>query len=302
MAAENTSNWESKIQRNPHPDFKAVEASRPPFDTTKTFSYTQTPQPSWTFGAGANHLSTRQDKEKPHRQIDPYSPTRPAHLNYKLLISAIVPRPIAFVSTVSPDGKVTNLAPFSYFTVISHDPPLFIIGFASSLVNPDPTKAKDTLRQLDEVKECTINIISESFLEAANSTAINAPYGVSEWDVSGLTPVYDCEHVKAPRVKEAVFSIEGKLESLRGFESKSTPGKVSSTMAVVEGVKFWAREDAINEEGSLLDIEVLRPISRLGGITYGRVTEGVELPRPDFAKDLGGHEGAAKLERREQVN
>ncbi|KAK4201869.1 hypothetical protein QBC40DRAFT_277342 [Triangularia verruculosa] len=302
MAAENTQNWESKIQRNPHPDFKAVEASRPPFDTTKTFTYTQTPQPSWTFGAGSNHLSSQQGKEKSHRQIDPYSPTRPAHLNYKLLISAIVPRPIAFVSTISKDGRVTNLAPFSYFTVISHDPPLFIIGFASSLVNPDPTKAKDTLRQLDEVKECTINIISEHYLEAANSTAINAPYGVSEWDVSGLTPVYDCEHVKAPRVREAVFSIEGKLESLRGFESKSTPGKTSSTMAVIEGVKFWAREDAINEEGSLLDIGVLRPVSRLGGITYGRVTEGLELPRPDFVKDLGGSEGAAKLDKREVAN
>ncbi|KAK0737128.1 hypothetical protein B0T21DRAFT_286805 [Apiosordaria backusii] len=298
MAAENTSNWESKIQRNPHPDFKSVEASRPPFDTTKTFTYTQTPQPTWTFGSGSNHLSSQQNKEQKHRPIDPYSPTRPPHLNYKLLISAIVPRPIAFVSTISPSGEVTNLAPFSYFTVISHDPPLFIIGFASSLSNPDPTKAKDTLRQLAESKECTINIISESFLEAANSCAINAPYGASEWEVSGLTPVYDCEHVKSPRVKEAVFSIEGKLESLRGFESKSTPGKVSSTMAVIEGVNFWAREDAINEEGSLLDIGILRPVSRLGGITYGRVTEGVELPRPDFQKDLGGQEAAEKLKER----
>lgn len=132
-----------------------------------------------------------------------------------------------------------------------------------------------------------------------NFIVINVLYGVLEWDVSGLMFVYDCEYVKVLRVKEVVFSIEGKLESLRGFESKSMFGKVSSIMVVVEGVKFWVREDVINEEGSLLDIEVLRLISRLGGIIYGRVMEGVELLRLDFVKDFGGYEGVVKLERRE---
>lgn len=98
-----------------------------------------------------------------------------------------------------------------------------------------------------------INIISEDFVEAANSTSVNAPYGVSEWDVSGLTPVYDCLDVKAARVREAVFSVECKLESLREFDSKTTPGKKSGTLAVVEGTRFWVREDAINGEGNIVD-------------------------------------------------
>ncbi|KAL2136597.1 hypothetical protein VTI74DRAFT_2902 [Chaetomium olivicolor] len=302
MAAEKTANWEKQIQRNPHPDFKSVEASRPPFDPSTTFSYTQTPDPNWKFGQGANHTSTSTNadgSDKKHIPIDPYAPDRPVAFNYKLLISAVVPRPIAFLSTRSADGRVTNLAPFSYFQLIGHDPPLFIVGFASAL---DAARAKDSLRNLHERRECVINIVSEAFVEAANSTSVNAPYGVSEWDVSGLTPVYDCETVEVARVKEAVFSIEGKLESVREFESKATPGKVTATLAVIEGTRFWAREDAVNEERNIIDPKVLRPISRLGGITYGRLTEGLELPRPDFERDLGGVEGAKKLARNNVPN
>ncbi|KAK4155173.1 hypothetical protein C8A00DRAFT_31970 [Chaetomidium leptoderma] len=293
MAAEKTANWEKSIQRNPHPDFKQVEASRPPFDASKTLSYTQTPDPDWQHGSGANSTSTAADAEKKHIAIDPYAAGRPAGFNYKLLISAIIPRPIALLSTRSADGTLTNLAPFSYFQLIGHDPPLFIIGFASAL---EASRSKDSLRNLHERGECVINIISESFIEAANSTSVNTPYGVSEWAVSGLTPRYDCETVGCARVQEAVFAIEGKLESVREFESRATPGKVTSTLAVIEGTRFWAREDAVNEERNIIDPKVLRPISRLGGITYGRVTEGLELPRPDFEKDLGGVEGAKKLE------
>lgn len=318
---------ESDIKRNPHPDFRGVEASRPAFDRDAAFAYQQTPQPGWKVGDGANNLPTGDAK---HITIDPNAEGRSPVNNYKLLISAVVPRPIAFVSTRSKDGKTTNLAPFSYFQLINHDPPLFIIGFASSLENSE--KVKHSLYNLNETGECTINIISEHFLEAANSTSVNAPYGTSEWAISGLTPGYDCEEVKCARVKEAIFAIEGKLESVKEFESRSRPGKMSGTMAVVEGVRFWVREDAVNEERNLIDpavcdwifflekvyaspiytpaclkgvrlvhwlltfLQILKPVSRLGGITYGRTIDGIELLRPDFDKDLGGMEEYKKLE------
>ncbi|KAG8166150.1 hypothetical protein KVR01_004702 [Diaporthe batatas] len=286
---------ESDIKRNPHPDFKKVEASRPAWTRDPDgFKYTQTAEPSWQFGSGANHLAAHEHGQKQHVTIDPFAEGRAPVNNYKLLISAVVPRPIAFVSTVSPDGKTTNLAPFSYFQVVNHDPPLFVIGFASSLEGA--AAAKHTLHNLAETRECTVNIISEHFAEAANSTSVNAPYGSSEWAISGLTPAYDCQTVRPARVREAVFSIEAKLESLREFESRSRPGTKNATMAVVEGTRFWVREDAINEDRNIIDPSVLRPISRLGGITYGRTIEGFELPRPDFNKDLGGPEGYEKLE------
>lgn len=277
---------EKTIQRNPHPDFSKVEASRPVFDTKNAWKFTKTKQPSWKPGDGPNDDGECLTKE--HREIDPYAEGRPAVNNYKLLISAIIPRPVGFISTRSKDGSSTNLSPFSYFQVINHDPPLFIIGFAGGF-----DRAKDSLRNLSETGECCINIISEHFIEAANATSVNAPYGISEWALTGLHPA-PCTTVKASRVKESIFSIEGKLVETKEFESRATPGKKTGVLAIIEGVRFWAREDAINEEGNLIDPGVLRPMARLGGITFGRVLDGFELPRPDYEQMMTSEE-AQKL-------
>ncbi|OCK81608.1 hypothetical protein K432DRAFT_295135 [Lepidopterella palustris CBS 459.81] len=277
---------EKNVGRNPHPDFKKVEASRPDFDNTRKLAFTKTKNPDWKPGDGANDGG--ESIAKNHREIDPYAEGRPALFNYKLLISAIIPRPVGFVSTRSKDGSSTNLSPFSYFTVINHDPPLFIIGFAGGF-----DRAKDSLRNLSETGECCINIISEHFIEAANATSVNAPYGISEWALTGLHPA-PCKFVKPSRVKEAIFSVEGKLVETKEFESRATPGKKTGVLAIVEGVRFWAREDAINKEGNLIDPAILRPMSRLGGISYGRVVEGLELPRPDYEQMMASNE-AQKL-------
>ena len=236
------------INRNPHPDFKKVEASRPDFDKSSQFRYTKTPDPSWKWGQGANQLLSDADKAKSHIAIDPHQEGRANANNYKLLISAIVPRPVAFISSRSADGKSTNLAPFSYFNMMNHDPPMFVVGFASSVEG-----AKDSLRNVLESKECVINIISEPYIEAANAASINAPYGASEWPVSGLTPAYDTETVKCARVKEAVFSLECKLDMVKEWDSRAKPGTKSGTMAVFEATRFWAREDALNEDKNLID-------------------------------------------------
>ncbi|KAI0538975.1 FMN-binding split barrel [Xylaria digitata] len=280
-----------------HPDFKTVEASRPDWDTSASFRHTKTADPNWAFGGGASHLDTSPTPSKKHVAIDPYEPGRPAVFNYKLLISGITPRPIGFVSTRSGkkegdgDGgeETFNLAPFSYFNVVSTDPPIFALGVSSPLSKP-----KDTLRHLVANCECTVNIISEHFTEAANATSIDAPTGCSEWTISGLTPVYDCETVRTPRVREAVFSVECRVDSIREFESRANPGKKSGCMVLLEGFRFWVREDAINTERNAIAPEILRPMSRLGGITYGRTTDAIELPRPVFERDLGA-EGYEKL-------
>ena len=132
-------------------------------------------------------------------------------------------------------------------------------------------------------------------IEAANATSINAPYGISEWALTGLTPA-KCTSVACSRVKESVFSIEGKLMDTKEFESRATKGKKTGVLAIIEGVRFWVREDAINEDRNIIDPAILRPMSRLGGITYGRTVEGVEIPRPDFEekKKLGEIDGLEK--------
>jgi hypothetical protein len=99
---------EKAIKRNPHPDFKKVEASRPNFREVEEVDYTKTPDTEWHWGQGGNDGG--KSLEKKHVEIDPYEEGRSPYSNYKLLISGIIPRPIAFVSTVSKDGKSIILA------------------------------------------------------------------------------------------------------------------------------------------------------------------------------------------------
>jgi hypothetical protein len=105
-------NFEKCVQRNPHPDFKKVEASRPDWreaiteDSGESPLYTKTRDPNWRLGQGGNDNGESLCKE--HVSIDPYEEGRPAVFNYKLMISVIVPRPIGFLSTVAKDGVYTS--------------------------------------------------------------------------------------------------------------------------------------------------------------------------------------------------
>lgn len=254
--------------------FTEVETARPDFDHSANFAVSKTTRPDWKWGDGANDSGAALSQR--HVEIDPNAPGRSAMSNYKLLISGIIPRPIGFLSTRSEDGKSQNLAPFSYTQVVNHDPPIFVVGFAGS-------NDKDTLKNLKATGECVINIISEHFIEAANAAAIDAPYGMSEWQLTGLTPAHSGQ-VRVDRVAESIFSIEGKILEIKDFESKFTKGVKSGSMAIIEGVRFWVREDALSEDQATIDPAVLRPVARLGGMMYGRVTQAFEIPRPRYAE------------------
>lgn len=209
--------------------------------------------------------------------------------NYKLIISGIVPRPIGFLSTKSADGTSENLSPFSYFQAVDHDPPIFIVGFSAR-----PGRPKDTYRNLKESGECVINVVSENMMPAVNATSVDAPYGVSEWAVSGLHQAATTT-VKPSRVQESVFSIEGKLIDVKEFESHAKPGMSVASVALIEATRFWVREDAVNEERSQIDLSVLRPVAQLGGISYGRVTEIFELPRTTWKDAVEKEEWLGEL-------
>ena len=286
MAAQQDA--EKHVKRNPHPDFKSVEAARPDWDDAQTsWQWIKTPNPDWKPGDGATDGG--ESLKKSHVEIDPNEDGRPPVFNYKLLISAITPRFIGFLSTASADGASTNLAPMSYTTVVNHDPPIFVVGFASPLAQP-----KDTLRNLLDTRECTLNVISAHFVEAANATGINAPYGASEWAVAGLHPAASST-VRPARVREAVFSVECTLVETREWESRARPGTKTGTTAFLEGRRFWVREDALNAERNLVDPAVLRPMSRLGGISYGTTSFGFEIPRPDWEDMKGKGELEGKM-------
>ncbi|KAI0466522.1 hypothetical protein F4859DRAFT_497081 [Xylaria cf. heliscus] len=254
-------------------NFKETEAKRPNFDHNNTpIPVTKSPNPNWQYGhgAGVNTPTTT----VPHQEIDPYAPDRPMVHNYRLLVSGIAPRPIGFVSTISADGKTENLAPFSYFEVVEHDPPMFIVSFSSR-----PGRMKDTYQNLKDTGECVINTVSENMIEAVNATSIDAPRDISEWDISGLHRA-PTSTVKPKRVRESVFSIEGKVVDIKEFKSHATKGKSIGGFALIKATRFWVREDAANEDFSHIDLNKLRPVGQLGGMAYGRITSTFDLPRP----------------------
>ncbi|POR35759.1 Putative nitrilotriacetate monooxygenase component b [Tolypocladium paradoxum] len=131
-------------------DFEQDIRARPDFDLSGSpVEVTKSPDPSWSFGQDVRSSSAATGADPPsHIEIDPYGPDRPLINNYKILISGIAPRPIGFISTVAADGNTKHLAPFSYFQVINHDPPMFVVGFSSR-----PGRVKDTFKNLkDAVK------------------------------------------------------------------------------------------------------------------------------------------------------
>src|SRR3954470_10890787 len=100
---------------------------------------------------------------------------------YPILASLVTPRPIAFVTTISPDGKI-NAAPFSFFNLLGADPP--ILGFAPG--DRDDGTPKDTARNIRLTHEFVVNLVDEAIAEAMNRTAASVPYGVNELEVAGL--------------------------------------------------------------------------------------------------------------------
>jgi flavin reductase (DIM6/NTAB) family NADH-FMN oxidoreductase RutF len=257
-------------------DYASLGSSQkelPPWKPARPTNVTTSPNPLWKFGEGSLPRLTNQS----HVEIDPFEPGRPMFYNYTLLISSIAPRPLGLVSTVSASGK-HNLAPFSYFQVVDHDPPVFIIGFSGRAGRP-----KDTLQNLRETGECTFNIVSEDMIEAVNATSIDAPEGVSKWEISGLTRA-DSTTVKAPRVTESVVSFEGKLSEIVELKTQRKPVGAKGALAIVEVTRFWVQENAIDEKWSKVDLDMLRPVGQLGGVSYARVTDTFELPRTNWAK------------------
>lgn len=268
-------------------NFAETEAKRPKFDHAKPIEVTKSPYPEWKYGDGVPDGGVSLAQK--HHEIDPYAPDRPMINNYRLLVSGIAPRPVGFLSTVNAEGH-KNLSPFSYFQVIDHDPPMFIVGFSSR-----PGRVKDTYRNLKETGECVINTVSENMIEAVNASSIDAPYGVSEWEVSGLHELPSTT-VKPSRVAESVFNIEGKVIDIKEFTDHQQPGMSLAATVLIKATRFWVKEGTADPEYSHIDLEKLRPIAQLGGVSYGRVTSTFERPRNKWDHEVPKSELLAELD------
>jgi len=197
---------------------------------------------------------------------------------YKLLISCIVPRPIALVSTVSAKG-VRNLAPYSYFGAMNHNPPTVCFSPCRNRNgNEKDGFDKDTLRNIKETGEFVLHIMSKWFVDVANFSCGSFLPGEDEFELSGATPIPSTK-VKAPRVEEAAIQLECKLAALH--EIKDDDGLVKATMVIGNILVFHINEGVYDKNTQTVDAAKLQPISRMGGNTYGQTAGMFDLPRPD---------------------
>jgi flavin reductase (DIM6/NTAB) family NADH-FMN oxidoreductase RutF len=188
---------------------------------------------------------------------------------YKLLVGAIVPRPIAFVSSLSEDG-VRNLAPFSFFTAISANPP--VICF-SPMVRASDGHTKDTLNNIRATGEFVVNIVSEEFAERMNIASQEFPPEVDEFEKSGLTAV-PSDVVKPPRVGESHVNMECRLVQIVDVSEKPLGGSI----VLGEVLRFHVRDEIF--ENFRIDPDKLHAVGRMAGATYARTTDRFDLVRP----------------------
>jgi flavin reductase (DIM6/NTAB) family NADH-FMN oxidoreductase RutF len=176
---------------------------------------------------------------------------------YKLMIGSILPRPIAFVSSLDEEGRA-NLAPYSFFTAISAEP--MLVCFSPMRKGKDGSK-KDTLTNIETTNEFVINIVSEEFVEEMNNCAIEYDRGVDEFEQVGLTKKKSIT-VKPPGVEESKVQLECTLHQVLHFGDQ--PGAGSLVIGKVECVRI---DDELYYDGKI-DSDKLKPVGRLAGQSY----------------------------------
>ncbi|MBS4214547.1 MULTISPECIES: flavin reductase family protein [Neobacillus] len=200
------------------------------------------------------------------RSIDPA--TISERENYKFLIGSIIPRPIAFVTSISKDG-VLNGAPFSYFNIVSANPPMISLSIQRSA-----GRQKDTARNILESNEFVVHIVDEQNVAEVNKTAATLPPDQSEIDLTDLTPV-ESVRISVPGVKEAKVRMECLLEHSIELGGKDSPG----CDLIIGKIVQYHIESSIYENGRI-DPRGLTAVSRLAGNSYAKIGDIFEIERP----------------------
>ena len=208
---------------------------------------------------------------------------------YELLTGVVTPRPIAFVSSRSPEGH-DNLAPFSFFNAAGMEP----MSFVFSVGTPSDGRDKDTLRNASLINEgglgCfVVNVAVEAYARQMAATAEELPPDESELELAGFTAVA-CRKIAAPRIAESPVSFECETTHV----VRLGEGPSSGTLVVGRCVHVWIREDLLDERGRV-DPARLATIGRMRGNLYCRTRELFRLPRglaaleedPPFPEDVG---------------
>ncbi|UCG20557.1 MAG: flavin reductase family protein [Deltaproteobacteria bacterium] len=187
---------------------------------------------------------------------------------YKILIGTVLPRPIAWVSTVDLSGNL-NLAPFSFFTVASVNPPILCF---SPLLKENSIE-KDTLANINQTGEFVVNIVSYGLAQAMNRTSGPYPSKVNEFDVAGVTPRQSA-FVKPPCVADSLVNFECKLQQIIPLGSEPMAGN----LILGKVCNIHLHPDIVRN--GEVESESLDAIGRLGGNMYSTIRDCFEMERP----------------------
>lgn len=190
---------------------------------------------------------------------------------YRLLTNCIVPRPIAWVTTMSADG-IFNAAPFSFFTGVSVEPPIVLFAVERRF-----GEKKDTLVNVEETKEFVINIVTESNVDAMNETSKDFKPEEDELKLAGLTPI-ESKLVKVPSIKESPIHMECRLHDI--IEIGSSP----HSLVMGEVVAVTVDDDVISD--GRIQMSALHAVGRMGGKWYNKTNELFELQRLDWRQEI----------------
>jgi len=187
---------------------------------------------------------------------------------YKLLTGTIIPRPIGWISTVDSKG-VNNLAPFSYFNMVSHNPPCVMFSTAR-----DNNKNKDTLNNVLQNGQFVVNLVTLEVVEQMNATAEAVPSDVDEFELTNLTPI-DSVTIQPKRVKESPIHFE--CEMIHHYFMDNNEG--GGACIVIGKIKLIHIDNSILMENYRINLDVFKPVARLAGSNYSTLGELFSIKR-----------------------
>lgn len=187
---------------------------------------------------------------------------------YKLLTGLITPRPIGWIATIDANG-INNLAPFSYFNMVSSDPPCVMFS-----TRRDNNQNKDTLNNVLANGEFVVNMVTQEVVEQMNTTSASVAPEIDEFQLTNLTPI-DSETISPKRVKESLVHLE--CEKIHHYFIDNQ--KDGGACVIIGKIKMIHIADEIVNEKYHIDIEKYQPIARLGGSNYSKIGEVFSVKR-----------------------
>ena len=212
-----------------------------------------------------------------------------AGTRYKLLTGTVVPRPIAWVTTLNADGSA-NAAPYSFFNVMSATPPVLVLGIV-----PRPMEGgfalKDTATNIAERRDFVVNLVDEDHAEAMNLTSLDAPTGTDEAALAGLELI-DALDVAAPRIATAPVAFECRLrETVDLGAVEGAAESVRRAIVVADVLRIHARDGVLDPDTLRVDPDAYKPLGRLFGPLYTRQNDRFRMDRPVYSEWVKRQQG-----------